>query len=438
MNSANTDFGHRAAPTWFALRGIPGHDAALRRTNYLYLAAMFAMAGAFGTSTAVFYAGSAIWAVISLGFFRFGIDARPLAKALAAVMAVYFLAALLLGFIHWGSREDMFEILQRLPFIFAFAVLARIGLSSGEELVESMENGAFAGAIVAAAFAMAQLAGGTVRPYAYAGNANVFSLANTVLFMICVLAARRRGGNPGLVFGGGALAAFFNVVAGGSRPMWLAILPIVGVVAMFLPAPPVERPRSRKVIAAVIVLALGLASAGWSSLSARIATTAQDAGVFVHHNDASSPLGSRLVLWQCGLEIAAEYPLSGAGIGKAQSLMRECTWRMANRELAYSHFHNMLIDAVTKGGMLQALAALLTLLFPVWALFRWSRPETDVGRKLSAYSKALAIGTAIVFGLSGSTGIFLGHDVHDALYLFILILAFQIASAGNRRAASWQ
>ncbi len=424
---------HVAAPEWAALMEPSGRETRMRRVNYLYLAAMFAMAGAFGTSTMIFYAGSALWAVVSLGIFRFGFDTRPLARALAAIMALYFFSAVLLAFAHWGERENMIEVLMRLPFIFVFAVLARIALSTGRELIEALENGALAGAMLAALIAIFGLAAGTSRPFAFSGNANVFTLANALLFMICVFAARRRGGIQGLVFAAGAMTAAFSVIVGGSRPMVLAMALVVVVALRLLPAPALRLPRSPGAMAFLIVLALGLGAVGWNSGMDRIGAIAEDAGAPLQPASASGSLASRLVLWKCGVEIGSRHPLAGAGIAGARDFMRQCSVRDTGRELAFSHYHNMVVDGLAKGGLLQAIAALLTLLMPVWAAFRWAHPETAEGRTLSGYGKALIIGIAIVFGLSGSTGLFLGQDVHDALYLFMLVLAFQIIAAGNRK-----
>ena len=394
---------------------------------------MFALTGAFGTSTMVFYVFSALWSVVSLGFFRFEFDTRPLAKSLGAIMALYFFAAVLLAIVHWGERDSMFEVLLRLPFIFVFAVLARIAVSTGDELIEAMENGALAGAALAALITIAELVAGKSRPFAFSGNANVFSLANALLFLICILAVRRRGGIQGLVFLAGATAAAFCIVVGGSRPMWLASPLAATLVARLLPIPAVRLPWSRLALTIFVALVLGLGAAGWGSFSDRIAAIVEDAGASMQASDSNGSLASRKVMWRCGLEIGAENPLAGAGPGAAREYMRQCSLHATGRELAYSHYHNMVIDGLAKGGLLQVFTVLLTLLLPVWAVFSWARPVTAEGRTLACYGKTLAFGTVTIFAFSGSTGLFLGHDVHDALFLWILVLAFQITSTGNRQ-----
>ena len=100
--------------------------------------------------------------------------------------------------------------------------------------------------------------------------------------------------------------------------------------------------------------------------------------------------------------------------------MRECARDDKYRWSALSHFHNFALDALAKGGLIELVVRLLALIAPP-AVFFMRAMRVDTVEPVRNPVLVLTVLMAATFLLSGSFGIFLGHDIADALYLYTMV-----------------
>ena len=167
--------------------------APLKRINYLFTFAFFALAAFAGSASMALFVGAGIWAILSLGLYRFDLVADRGARLIALVFAAYYMSGVVNTVVHWGDRESLHLLIQRLPFLGFLPVLSRLSLSKGSVTLEALENGALAGIALATPVAVVQLFQSNARPEAFSGNPSMYALAMTVLFVVACVAAGRRG-----------------------------------------------------------------------------------------------------------------------------------------------------------------------------------------------------------------------------------------------------
>ena len=403
--------------------------APLKRINYLFTFAFFALAAFAGSASMALYVGAGIWAILSLGLYRFDLVADRGARLIALVFAAYYLSGLVNALVHWGDRESLFLLIQRLPFLGFLPVLSRLSLSSGRVTLEAVENGALAGIALATPVTIFQLFQSNARPEAFSGNPSMFALAMTVLFVIACVAARRRGGRAELYFSVAAAAAAFCILVAGTRAMWpmLVIAPAAAWYVLRVPeAPRLLNWRVVAILFAALLVAGALAS---ERIGKRIDRLYQEVASEQGEVYGEGSLASRFAMWRCAIDIASVQPITGAGIDGARIAMRQCARDDKNRWSALSHFHNFAFDGLAKGGLIELIVRLLALAVPpivvIVTVIRGNAAE-------SAKRPVLLLTglTATTFLASGLLGIFLGHDIADALYVYGLVCFFSMATTG--------
>jgi O-antigen ligase len=134
-------------------------------------------------------------------------------------------------------------------------------------------------------------------------------------------------------------------------------------------------------------------------------------------NDYDNSLGQRLRLWRAGLELAAEQPVFGQGPGNAMDLSSQRTAEQGMPPLNFTHFHNFLLNAMVRAGIVGVAAVLVLLIAPLWLAAR--TPRDDIAN--FGFAMLLTVNAAYV--LSGLFGIMLGHDIADALFIYSIIVA---------------
>ena len=404
--------------------------APLKRINYLFTFAFFALAAFAGSASMALFVGAGIWAILSLGLYRFDLVADRGARLIALVFAAYYLSGLVNALVHWGDRESLFLLIQRLPFLGFLPVLSRLSLSNGRVTLEAVENGALAGIVLATPVAVFQLFQSNARPEAFSGNPSMFALAMTVLFVIACVAARRRGGRAELYFSVGAAAAAFCILVAGTRAMWPMLVIAPTTAWYFLRVPEAPRLLNWRVVAILFAALLAAGSFVSERIGKRIDALYLEVASEQNEAYTEGSLDTRLAMWRCAAGVASRAPIAGAGVDGALQAMRQCASESGNRWAARSHFHNFVLDGLAKGGVIELVVRLLVLAVPTAMLITYATR----GNAAEPVSRSVLVLTGLLgatFLGSGLFGIFLGHDIADALYLYGIACLYSAVATGT-------
>jgi O-antigen ligase len=94
--------------------------------------------------------------------------------------------------------------------------------------------------------------------------------------------------------------------------------------------------------------------------------------------------------------------------------------------LVYTHFHNFLLDAWVRAGLIGVAALLMLLLVPLLIAVRARRDA--VGNAGLAMMAVLVL----TYAVSGMTNIMLGHDILDSLFIYGMITATFLIFGADR------
>lgn len=386
----------------------------------LFTFVFFALAALVGSASSALFVGAGLWTILLMGLGRVEPSADRGVRILALVFALYYVAGAINAVVHWGDRDSLFQLLERLPFLAFLPVLSHMSLSSGTRVLGAMEKGALAGVVLALPIVVIQLVQSNMRPEAFSGNPSIFALAMTLLLVICCVAARRRGGRAELLFAAGAVGAAFCVLVAGTRALWPLMVLAPAAAWFFVRVPQGPRVLNWKV--AVLVFAAVLIGATMASerIGQRIEALSQELSAPAGEKEQVSrkgPFQTRLAMWHCAVDIASRHPLAGAGVGGAVDAMRDCARSDPSHWHALSHFHNFALDGLAKGGLIELLARLLVLVVPPIIIARGAM-HRHLAAPLRQPLLVLAGLLAATYLASGLFGVFIGHDIADALYLY--------------------
>lgn len=385
----------------------------INQSNLLFTGIPLGWAGVMGSVVSVMFCGAVLLAMLRLyqRKIRFPTDRGIL--AIAAAFAFYIVADAISALFNNHGWVTWREVVEDLPFIgFAF-VYARLSLSRRGDVLYMVELGAISGAFATAlVVAVEMLIAGHSRAEGLAGNPGVLAVIASLAYGVCLIAATRHHGLTRWMALLAALAATATLLLTGMRALWpfLLIGPAIPLVIL-RPALDWRAIRNGVLVAAAPLLIVAYLTHGM--VEARVdalVTGVEQAGA----GDYSDSIGKRLVLWKHGLAKAFENPLVGAGPGTAKI--------ESAQSLGYSHYHNFLLNAMIRSGLIGVLAMFGLFAVPLWVMVANVRdPRTRDEVSLAGLSLLLAM--YATFLLSGSVGIMLGHDIHDTIFIYGTIVA---------------
>lgn len=275
----------------------------------------------------------------------------------------------------------------------------------------------FWGRVGPPAFALADgfvRAHGTLRqPNPYAGYLGYLAPAAASL-AIAGLARwierrERRALVGGLVGSAAAAALIVGIGLSWSRGGWLALVAALAVVGGLR-----NRRTALLALAVVIVLALIVGLAGVAWLPGPIAGRLQDLSDYfggpdparTEINDANFAVLERLAHWRAGLDMFADRPWLGVGIGNYSVAYAD--YAPPHWYEPLGHAHNIFINFLAETGVIGGVAFLL-----FW-LAAW-RLTWQVGRRAAARGDRFA--AALALGVMGSLTYLTVHGLFDNLFV---------------------
>lgn len=173
------------------------------------------------------------------------------------------------------------------------------------------------------------------------------------------IARWRHGVRPGRLLPAVGVVAVLAMATTGSRSAWVAAALVLAGVLVGPRSVPRRGPGWSRVLVPTLVAAFGLAIAltAWRPMAGpELAAGRGEPAAREAATPASAGLGDRLALWNAALEMAAEHPLTGVGLGRYRPLLRSHAADLGYTENAHS-FPLQVLAETGLVGLLAALAA---------------------------------------------------------------------------------
>lgn len=402
-------------------RGEPSPAARLKLdvNNQRTMLAFFALPPLMGPLAALILAAGGL-----MGWYR--VLARNLSVALprpALILAFAFvlfpLSELLSWVINSGALADLKYISSSLLFLFALPVYARLSLSPAQDIWRALYRGA---AIACAGAGLVALAGvwfGVKRAEGGAGNPVPFAVVLSVLLPIALSGWQDAQARIKPWLAGAILLGTTAIVLSGTRSMLVAALINFMICGIFLVRSAI--PLRRIVAAGILLLATGVVIASNSDFIGRhFGNTVRDLKA-IERGDHTWSGGQRLRMWEAGASLIAERPLLGYGPQSVVDIMRQKTSTPGRADgLAFTHFHNLAINAWIRGGVPELLAALSALFLP------WLLCAATIRRKGFGSGQMIAATLFVSYFINGAISSAFWHDILTAFYIQTALCALYL------------
>lgn len=255
------------------------------------------------------------------------------------------------------------------------------------------------------------------------GYNNPIQFGDIAMLFACLLLAgfswaKQHSKWMSLIFFLGIVAGVFASLLSGARGGWLALPFAVGV--FFIAN---GSYKNKKHIWLFVVALSCLAVAFYSSressfLQARIQDALSDLHEYTQAKNANTSIGIRFTLWQHGLDLVVQRPLLGWGsvenyvaiTGDSSAVFKQ-----------FSHFHNELLDAFVKRGLLGVCALLALYALPALAFFHLLKQTAANASRAAAWAGLMLVLATFLFGLTQS---FFCHASGVMIYIFMLVIVW--------------
>ncbi|WP_420407936.1 O-antigen ligase family protein [Hoeflea sp.] len=394
-------------------------------TNIVFYSTILCLGPLVGSLVSVFAISTAVYSTLHLATGRLRWAGPQPLKAIAIAFAAFFAADAVAALAN-PSATSLDEVVENLPFL-GFAGIYSITFIDRFKLLRAVEVAALAGSL-ATLLVLVLWFGAESRPGLAARNAAVLALLGGLLYILNIGAAARRRDRTSIGFLVAALAAACVVVLSGTRAIWplIAIAPFIAIACF----------GSRRVvllgIPAILLAVMVLSMVGLTTsqvVQGRVAAFKSDIDAMAD-GDFSGSLGHRIQIYKAGYELFFDRPLLGYGPGNERAEIAHKTAETDGQPLAYSHAHNALLNSALRSGLLGVMALIAVMVTPLVVAARARKDEVGW-----AGFHVLA-GLFILYAMSGTVGLSLGHDIHDSVYIagtcYCLYLIFGRTEASGR------
>lgn len=383
-------------------------DRSMAENNVAALFVVFALAALGGSVVTGLLVLTAGWALIYLVLGRLPLRRDPAIRAFSVVLVFYVGVSILFFLLHYGENfasplAEWRKFAPQLLFLAPLFLMQRLAVNPGQDLLVTLSRASTIGALMVLPLALYQGYVLLERAEGGSGNAIPFAMTCALLSMLslpCLLEADRRWRILGaLGFVAGYLCIFLSQTKGLMPAPLVAALVFGG---FFLRK---RASRAQCVGAAALLLAVCVIGFYVSGSDQRF----DDVSALVAGNEDvawGTSYTIRLDLWTKALNLIRSGLLDGHGIQNRRALITAAGY-------SYSHFHNGFLTAMVDNGIL-GLVALVALLVAPFVIA--SRAALD-----SLYGRRLFIAFCLVttYALGGMTNFIFGHDIYDAMFLWI-------------------
>lgn len=397
-------------------------------TNRVFAGIVMGGGGAIGSAISFLVFGAMIYAALCLALGRLRLTAPREAWWVAGALAFFFAAEALSGIVNLQVPRSLIEIVENLPFLGFLLLYVSLARTPRAQVAAAIQPGVIFGAFAAAALAVVQVGVMDLpRAHGMAGNPGPYATVCTLLYCLCLLTAARGETRWRLLAALAALAAAGAMLLSAMRGMWPVLIAAPVLLLLIYGIPRRSMPPMRTVVTAGLLLLV----LGWLSfdvVKGRIGDVLHDYQRITEHGDYHNSIGHRLRIWEAGVALVREKPLLGQGLGGIPELMSAQTAEEGDVSVAYSHFHNFLLDTAVRSGLLGVTGLLLMFAVPFLLALRHERDATG------NFGMAVLVMLQLTYLFAGLTNIMLHHDILDALLVFGLVTAcYLVFGSGDGR-----
>jgi O-antigen ligase len=383
-------------------------DRSMAENNIAAMFAVFGLAALGGSLVTGLLAVSGIWALICLATGRLSRQRDPALFGFGAVLLLYVGVNALFFLVHFGENFDssLAEFRKLAPlllFLTPLFLMQRLAVSRGGDLLVAMSRAAAIGALAVLPLALFQTFVLDMRAEGGSGNAIPFAMTCALLSSLSLpslLDADRRWRLLGILgFVAGYLCIFLSQTKG-LMPAPLVAAIIFGIFFLRKRVSGAQILLGAALVLVVAVVGFFVSGSGhrFSELS-KLAAGSNDIAWGASYT-------VRLDLWIKAFDLIQSGFFDGHGIQNRRALIQAAGHN-------YSHFHNGFITALVDGGVLGLIALVVLLVAPFVIALRAAR-DAFYGMRLF-----MAFCLVMTYVLGGMTNFIFGHDIYDAMFLWI-------------------
>jgi O-antigen ligase len=399
----------------------------LRKVNYFFTIAGFALPGIIGSLWSVILHGAFIvgcWRILN-GSIKLAISIDII--IVAVCFFVYAFSEILSFIVNERGLVGIVELLSVVIYLSILPVYSRLKISSPNEIWSAVIIGSVICCLGAGITSLVQLSisGFAARAEGGSGNSAVFanviaifgplSFAGiaTPVYLYNKILLRRELILLASIVGGVFLfstSARFLIVAGlinyivvayylmSARRMHISILSIVLIIFIFLISIHFLVPNFMTRISSTYIELLEIWRGG---------------GV--------GSISERILIWKSALRLSFESPIFGFGPDSVREVFGRLNLLNANGEvIQYSHFHNVFLTALMRGGLIEVASVFAILVVPLALTF------IPKFAPLLPEGKLLIRVSMIAFIFAGVGGVVFGHDIIDSVLCYLVITGFAL------------
>lgn len=385
----------------------------MNENNLATIYLVFALAALGGSVVTILLAASALWATLYLFLGRIDWIWRDGIRKFSLAILVYLAVNIVFFGLNFGANfasplEEIKKLAPQFLFLAAIPVMMRLSLTPRDILLRSVPRAAAVGALLVLPLALYQAFILADRAEGGSGNSIPFALTCAFLSVASLIALIEKDRRVQVLGACGFLAGYLCVFL--SQTKGLMPVPLIGVV-LVLAGQFRHRLRPGQILAVMAVLCVFVAASIYVSGShhrlkeiANLAGGDTDVAI-------SASTSIRLDLWQKALGAIANDPLTGYGLQNRRALIQDFGY-------GYTHLHNGYVTALVDNGVLGLLGLCLLLFAPLYIALRAPKDS------LSSLRILLALALVLTYAVGGLTNIIFGHDIYDALFLWVgLVIA---------------
>lgn len=377
----------------------------LKLANVVFFCAVLGLGLLIGSAVSVFVISAIIYGYFHLASGNIPREIPYSVKLVSLALAAIFFADMIASIAH-PSGLALIQVIEGLPFLglpalYAVIYVDREKLMSALELVSSLV------AIVLTALLQAGFIS-SVRPEFMAGNTNVAALLSSLLFSFTIVGVFRKQKIRLSIIMIGAIASSYLILVSETRAIWpaLIVVPAVAISVLVLGT----GWKKLLMVARLFGLFILVLSTNLPSITARLLKTSEEY-VQIQSGNLSGSIGQRLAIYRVGIDLFKASPVFGYGPGNERRLLSAEIKKKYGKNVAYSHSHNLFVNQSLRSGIFGLVALLLVLIVPISVGYAGIKDEE--GRA----GFAVLCSVLATYLLSGVFGIFIGHDIHDSVFI---------------------
>ncbi|MBZ9672562.1 O-antigen ligase family protein [Mesorhizobium sp. ES1-3] len=393
------------------------------RINIYFSILCFFFPPVLGSVVSFVFNGGGLWSVllIALKRRRFNVDRAMMALTIA--IYAYCASNVLASLVNHAIVKDARHLIPLITFLFFPISYSTWSISQKTMLVRIIVLASMAacfGALLLAVYQQYRLG---IRAEGGAGNAIVFAEVLCLAVVTCVAAALSGIERYRIALICAALGGTIAIVYSGTRIVWLALL-IAGIAVLLINQQRLRGRNAVRVLLLLAAIAVTIAVFGFQTIAGRVEFLHSDWDALAAHGDYATALGSRVALWDIGLKAFREMPFFGHGVGATRLLIKQGFQDQFGMDEGFNHFHNGFLTALVQAGILGAVTLAAIFVVAARNAARVLRDSTD---PIERFGATMIVAVVITYLTAGMTGILIGHDILDSVFMVFLVSGTYLA-----------